>query len=57
MQSEAADFGFYHSPDWGKDCPRIQLQTGRKIHRSTFSETSRPTTKAMGKRKKMEMAL
>jgi DNA modification methylase len=27
MISEAASAGFYHSPGWNKDCPRIQLRT------------------------------
>jgi site-specific DNA-methyltransferase (adenine-specific) len=27
MRTEAADAGFYHSPGWNIDCPRIQLRT------------------------------
>ena len=27
MRTEAADAGFYHSPGWNMDCPRIQLRT------------------------------
>jgi site-specific DNA-methyltransferase (adenine-specific) len=27
MMSEAASAGFYHSPGWNMDCPRIQLRT------------------------------
>ena len=27
MRTEAADAGFYHSPGWNKDYPRIQLRT------------------------------
>jgi site-specific DNA-methyltransferase (adenine-specific) len=27
MRTEAADAGFYHSPGWNRDCPRIQLRT------------------------------
>ncbi|MCX7046498.1 MAG: DNA methyltransferase [Candidatus Sumerlaeota bacterium] len=31
MRSEAADSGFYHSPGWHKDYPRIQLRTIREL--------------------------
>ncbi len=27
MTTEAASTGFYHSPDWNKDFPRIQILT------------------------------
>jgi hypothetical protein len=27
MRSEAAGAGFYHSPGWNKDCPRLQILT------------------------------
>jgi site-specific DNA-methyltransferase (adenine-specific) len=48
MRTEAADAGFYHSPGWNMDCPRIQLRTiaellaGKSLdvppHQATFKE-------------------
>jgi DNA modification methylase len=63
MRTEAADAGFYHSPGWNKDFPRIQLLTiaelldGRKIDRPPHSVTFKQAPKAMGKGKKTELGL
>ncbi len=63
MRTEAADAGFYHSPGWNKDFPRIQLLTiaelldGRKIDRPPHSVTFKQAPKATGKGKKTELGL
>jgi DNA modification methylase len=63
MRTEAADAGFYHSPGWNKDFPRIQLLTiaelldGRKIDRPPHSVTFKQAPKATGKEKKTELGL
>jgi hypothetical protein len=63
MRTEAADAGFYHSPGWNKDFPRIQLLTiaelldGKKIDRPPHSVTFKQAPKATGKEKKTELGL
>ncbi len=63
MRTEAADAGFYHSPGWNKDFPRIQLLTiaellgGKKIDRPPHSVTFKQAPKATGKGKKTELGL
>jgi DNA modification methylase len=63
MRAEAADAGFYHSPGWNKDFPRIQLLTiaelldGRKIDRPPHSVTFKAAPKARSRDGKTELEL
>jgi hypothetical protein len=63
MRTEAADAGFYHSPGWNKDSPRIQVLTvqallaGKKIEYPPTNITFQDAPRAERGTKKTELGL
>jgi site-specific DNA-methyltransferase (adenine-specific) len=63
MRDEAASAGFYHSPGWNKDYPRIQIITvlallaGKKIDYPPTNVTFRDAPRATGSAPKMDLGL
>ena len=63
MRDEAASAGFYHSPGWNKDYPRVQIITvlallaGKKIDYPPTNVTFRDAPRATGRVPKMDLGL